>query len=82
MEKEFLLKKINFQVSIHLTSEKKTITSICNLGFLSIYSVDSFDDGDYICIASNAFGRSFSSKRSLIVSGKIRCFVACIQILI
>jgi hypothetical protein len=40
-------------------------------GSLSIHSVELADDGDYVCIATNALGRSFSSVRSLIVSGKI-----------
>jgi hypothetical protein len=40
------------------------------LGSLSIYPVELGDDGDYVCIASNTLGRSFSSVRSLIVSGK------------
>lgn len=43
----------------------------CNLqGSLSIHPVELADDGDYVCIASNARGRSYSSVRSLIVSGK------------
>jgi hypothetical protein len=40
-------------------------------GLLSIYSIDIDDDGDYVCIASNVFGRSFSRKHSLIVSGNL-----------
>ena len=40
------------------------------LGSLSIHSVNLEDNGDYVCIASNVLGRSFSSIRSLIVSGK------------
>jgi hypothetical protein len=40
------------------------------LGSLSIHPVELADDGDYVCIASNVLGRSFSSIRSLIVSGK------------
>ncbi|CAF4833434.1 unnamed protein product, partial [Rotaria socialis] len=39
-------------------------------GSLSLRSVDSSDDGDYVCVASNVIGRSFSSIRSLIVTGK------------
>jgi hypothetical protein len=38
-------------------------------GILSIHPVELSDDGDYVCIASNTLGRSFSSIRSLIVSG-------------
>ncbi len=42
------------------------------LGSLSIHPVELADDGDYVCIASNTIGRSFSSIRSLIVSGKTK----------
>ncbi|CAF1057011.1 unnamed protein product [Adineta ricciae] len=38
---------------------------------LSIYPVEFSDDGDYVCIASNTFGRSYSSVRSLIVSERM-----------
>ncbi|CAF0916965.1 unnamed protein product [Rotaria sp. Silwood1] len=38
---------------------------------LFIYPVEVADDGDYVCIASNALGRSFSSRRSLIVSERM-----------
>lgn len=41
----------------------------CILGSLLIHPVELADDGDYVCIASNHFGRSFSSRRSLIVTG-------------
>ncbi|CAF2956287.1 unnamed protein product [Rotaria sp. Silwood2] len=38
---------------------------------LFIYPVELADDGDYVCIASNAIGRSFSSRRSLIVTERM-----------
>ncbi|CAF4883383.1 unnamed protein product [Rotaria sp. Silwood1] len=41
------------------------------LSSLLISSVNHSDDGDYVCIASNEFGRSFSSKRSLIVTERM-----------
>ena len=45
---------------------------------LLIYSVTPHDQGDYICIASNDNGQSFSTVRSLIVSGKT--FFLCMSI--
>ncbi|CAF2073756.1 unnamed protein product [Rotaria magnacalcarata] len=38
---------------------------------LFIHPVELVDDGDYICIASNTLGRSFSSRRSLIVTERM-----------
>ncbi|CAF3313677.1 unnamed protein product [Rotaria socialis] len=42
-----------------------------NSSSLSLRSVDSSDDGDYVCVASNVIGRSFSSIRSLIVTERM-----------
>ena len=45
-------------------------------GSLTIHPVELADDGDYVCIATNSLGRSFSSVRSLIVSGKVEVDMA------
>jgi len=50
--------------------QSKNFDIIPILGTLTIHPVENIDDGDYVCIASNTLGKSFSSTRSLIVTGK------------
>ncbi|CAF0867261.1 unnamed protein product [Didymodactylos carnosus] len=47
------------------------IQSSRNTSHLYIYPVRDEDDGDYVCIASNKFGMSFSSIRPLIVTERM-----------
>jgi hypothetical protein len=51
-----------------MTNHRRIFVS--SLGSLFIYAVEESDAGDYVCIASNVFGQSYSSRRSLIVSGE------------
>jgi hypothetical protein len=52
----------------YMTNHRRIFVS--SLGSLFIYAVEESDAGDYVCIASNVFGQSYSSRRSLIVSGE------------
>ncbi|CAF1023620.1 unnamed protein product [Adineta steineri] len=65
------LKGIKTMRFIHNDEYKIKIINKKYSSSLYIYSVDFFDHGDYICIASNVLGRSFSSIRSLIVSERM-----------
>ncbi|CAF1353532.1 unnamed protein product [Adineta ricciae] len=56
---------------LHDDGHRVRIRNTNSSSSLSIYSVGFFDQSDYVCIAFNILGRSYSSKRSLIVSERM-----------
>lgn len=64
-------KRIHIQDEPHASECRASpfLLTVFSPGSLSIYSVELSDDGDYVCIASNARGQSYSSRRSLVVAG-------------